>query len=101
VVSYQDDLVPLFETFSCTICHTTISPQGTLVVMPYASLITNDVEPHEVIPRRSAESLLVRRLLPSTPPPLRMPNDPPFVPYLNEQEILLVADWIDQGARDN
>jgi hypothetical protein len=54
-----------------------------------------------IIPRRSASSRLVQRLLPTTPESLRMPQSAISAPYLNDAEIQVVADWIDQGARDN
>ncbi|MFN8547367.1 MAG: hypothetical protein U0527_05195 [Candidatus Eisenbacteria bacterium] len=50
-----------------------------------------------VIPRDSANSNLVRKLLPSPPFGDRMPQGG----ALRADEIQLIQDWIDQGARDN
>jgi len=95
-VTYSGDLVPLFVRWGCASCH---GGSGNLFVQPWASLLsgTSDHGP-VVIPRRSGESLLVQRLLPSTPVSMRMPQGGA---YLDDATIRVFADWIDQGARDD
>lgn len=93
-ISFSGDVVPRFVTYGCTGCHAFPTVSGGLEVLPHAALVGNSA----VIPRRSSSSRLRQRLLPTTPASQRMPEGGP---YLSEAEILVIADWIDQGARDN
>lgn len=96
-ISYQNDLVPLFRTYFCDVCH---GASGGLNVIPYADLVRGDsVHGPVVVPRRSRESHLRVRLLPSTTF-IRMPEGG-APSYLTDDEVLLISDWIDQGAVDN
>lgn len=96
-ISYQNDLVPLFQTYFCDVCH---GASGGLNVVPYADLVRGDSDHGPVVvPRRSRESHLRERLLPGTMF-TRMPEG--GAPrYLSDAEVLLISDWIDQGAADN
>jgi hypothetical protein len=95
-VSYSLDIVPVLDRWGCSSCH---GGSGNLDVRPWASLLsgTSDHGP-VVIPRDSGSSLLVQRVRPETPSLLRMPQGGP---YLDAATILLLADWVDQGARDD
>lgn len=95
-ITYSGDLVPLFERWGCASCH---GGSGNLFVHPWSALLagTSDHGP-AVIPRRSGESLLVQRLLPTTPVSERMPQGGA---YLDLDTIRIFADWIDQGARND
>jgi hypothetical protein len=105
LISLQEDLVPLFTTFTCIICHATTAPGGEFRIansnleIDYPAMFTTGTNPPNVIPRQSSASKMVQRLLPSAGA-LRMPQDQ-FPRYLNDAEILQVSDWIDQGARNN
>lgn len=91
--SYRDDVLPLFQR-SCTQCHSGPAPQQNLNVLSREGLLRGGASGPAVLPRRSAQSLVVRKLRGQAG--ARMPlNGTPFT----EQEILVVADWIDQGAR--
>ena len=95
-VSYFADIVPILDRFGCTSCH---GGSGGLNVRPWTSLVAGNSDSGPVVvPRHSAESLMVVRLLPETPATLRMPQGGP---YLDTDQILLMADWVDQGALDN
>jgi len=97
VISYQNDLLPLFQTYFCDSCH---GGSGNLYVVPHALLMRGDSDHGPVvIPRRSAESHFRDRLL-ATTKFLRMPEGG-APSYLSDEEVLLISDWIDQGARDN
>lgn len=104
-ISLREDLLPIFETFTCLICHGTSNPGGGFRIsdsslqIDYAAMISTGTTPPNVVPRRSPQSKVLLRLLPAAAD-LRMPQDQ-FPRYLNEDEIGLVADWIDQGALDN
>jgi len=109
LVSLQQDLVPLFITFQCMICHVPGGTSSNFVianivgpdfVLNYPAMFTTGTNPPNVIPRQSSASKMVQRVLPSAGP-LRMPQPPPFPRFLNDAEILLLSDWIDQGARNN
>lgn len=93
-VSYADDMFPLLQTFGCTGCHAFGAASGGFEVYPHDRIVASTA----VIPRRSGSSRLRQRLLPSTPVSQRMPQGGP---YLSDVQILVIADWIDQGARDN
>jgi hypothetical protein len=84
----------LFVQRGCAGCHAFGAASGGLMVLPHSALVANSA----VIPRRSASSRLRQRLLPSTPISQRMPEGGP---YLSDAQILLISDWIDQGARNN
>lgn len=95
-VSYSSDLVPLFTTYGCVSCHGGIN---NLNVTPYGSLLagTSDNGP-VVVPGDAMASLLWRKVNPTPPVGERMPQGGP---YLQAAEVQRIADWIDQGARDN
>lgn len=105
LISLQQDLVPLFTTFQCIICHATTAPGGgfrianSALQIDYPAMFTTGTHPPNVVPRQSSASKMVQRVLPSAGA-LRMPQDM-FPRYLNDAEILQIADWIDQGARNN
>jgi hypothetical protein len=97
VVSYTDDVVPLFENRGCASCH---GGQNNLFVTPRASLLLgNSTHGPAVRPRRSAQSLIVQVLGDSRP--FGLPRMPQGSPALSAAQIRLVSDWVDQGARDN
>ncbi|HET9887218.1 MAG TPA: hypothetical protein VFR10_06855, partial [bacterium] len=103
------DVEPLWLTFQCMACHSSINPGGGFRVatgnigsleLDYNAIFTTGTNPPNVIPRQSSASKMVQRILPTAGPGLRMPQDQ-FPRYLNDAEIQLIADWIDQGARNN
>jgi len=95
-ITYSGDLVPLFDRYGCTSCH---GGSGNLYVRPWASLLMgNSNHGPVVVPRRSAQSLIVQRIGPGAMGVSRMPQGGP---YLIDAEIRVFADWIDQGARND
>jgi hypothetical protein len=105
LISLREDLVPIFTTFQCMICHGTVVPGGTFRIadglgqIDYPAMFTTGLHAPNIIARQSGASLIVQRVLPSAGA-LRMPQDA-FPRYLNDAEILTIADWVDQGARNN
>lgn len=93
-VSFAADVEPLFFAYDCVSCHAFGTISGGFEVLPHARLVAGTA----VVPRRSGSSELRRRLLSTTPFAQRMPEGGPF---LTDAEILVIADWIDQGARDD
>ncbi len=95
-VSYAADVVPLFQTYGCVSCHGGIND---LNVTPHAALLSGDSDHGPVVvPGDRGASLIWLKVRPSPPVGERMPQGGPF---LSDAEILLLGDWIDQGARDN
>ena len=98
-VGYRSDLVGLFQATGCLGCHG--GSAGLFLQSPAAAIAGGDRGPG-VVPRRSAESILVQKIGPSPPFGDRMPLGCETVSgCLQDEEVLLVSDWIDQGARDN
>lgn len=99
IVTYSVDVMNLFDAHGCVICHKSPLFEGLLHVTPHADLLNRT--PPVVIPRRSGASHLIQTLQPSTPVSSRMPDEGSGYDYLIPSEILVISDWIDQGARDN
>ncbi|AOE84297.1 c-type cytochrome domain-containing protein [Pseudomonas sp. TCU-HL1] len=91
-------VAPIFAS-RCVKCHSTnglmgSAPEG-LLLSSYAAILDRH-ERVRVVPGASAASELVRRIRGQSLP--QMPYDGP--PFLSDEEIQLIIDWIDQGARD-
>jgi hypothetical protein len=93
-VSFEDDVQPIFDR-KCTACHP--------VSYPYLDLR----------PGRSYDQLVgvsartrpaFERVLPGRPELsylLTHPPDPSLIGLVTDEELELIARWIDEGARDN
>ena len=97
-VTYRH-VAPIFAR-RCAKCHTDNGamgrpPEGYRLTSHAATVAAGDRV--RVIPGNAAASELVRRIRGQSRP--RMPFDGP--PYLDEEEIRLIEDWITQGARDS
>ncbi|MBD3162054.1 MAG: hypothetical protein GF346_07140, partial [Candidatus Eisenbacteria bacterium] len=98
LVRFGDDLLPLFQASGCTSCH---GGSGGLDVGTPADLLEGGNNGPAVIPRDSEGSLLVQKVGPNPPFGSRMPQGCRDDSCLEPGEILLISDWIDQGARGN
>ena len=87
VVSYQNDIVPLFV--QCTGCHGNTPP--TLTSNSYANLIDG-----YVIPNNADGSILYKSLLGTDGVSLMPPGS-----AWSQTKITLVKTWINQGALNN
>ena len=90
-------VVPIFAT-RCAKCHTEQglmgpAPEGYRLTSYEATLASADRV--RVVPRNPDASELVRRIRGQSRP--RMPFDGP--PYLSDDDISLITEWIKQGAR--
>jgi hypothetical protein len=95
IVSYATDVDPIFAQNGCKGCH---GGNGGLFLTSRETLLRGDSNNGPVvIPRQSADSVLFQKL---TNPPFggRMPLGGNPLPGA---QIQLIADWIDQGTRDN
>jgi hypothetical protein len=103
-VSFSSQLIAsptgFFNVHGCEGCH---FGGGTFVsnldLTSYRTLMRGDSFHGPVVrPRDSEGSLIIMKLRGTTDIGVRMPQGGP---YLSDDEILPLADWIDQGARDN
>ncbi|WP_044871527.1 c-type cytochrome domain-containing protein [Pseudomonas sp. LFM046] len=91
-------VAPIFAS-RCVKCHSAYglmgsAPEG-LLLNSYAAILDRH-ERVRVVPGAAGASELVRRIRGQSQP--QMPYDGP--PFLSDEEIQLIVDWIDQGARD-
>lgn len=91
-------VAPIFAS-RCVKCHSRhglmgAAPEG-LLLDSYAAILDRD-ERVRVVPGSATASELVRRIRGQSQP--QMPYDGP--PFLSDEEVRLIVDWIDQGARD-
>jgi mono/diheme cytochrome c family protein len=90
-------VAPIFAT-RCVKCH---SPNGLMGPAPEGYVLTSyeatlaSADRARVVPGAADASELVRRVRGQARP--RMPFDGP--PYLSDDEVALITDWINQGAR--
>ena len=91
-VDFNRDIAPIFSA-SCIRCHGTEKPQAQLRLDFEAAVLRGGVSGRVVVPGKSGDSLLVKRLLRFGDAP-RMPlgGDP-----LPAEKINLIRAWIDQG----
>ncbi len=102
VVSYPNDLFPIFDDHGCLICHSVEfggTLQGEFAVYPRDAFLSTG-SPPGVVPRKSHQSEVIRRLRIPLGDLLfeHMPQIGSGYDDLTEAEITAVADWIDQGA---
>ncbi len=98
-ITFSGDLVPLFQANGCLGCH---GGSGGLFLDTAENLLVGGNHGPAATPRASGESNIVRKLGPEPPFGSRMPKGCDTGDgCLGHEEILKVADWIDQGARDN
>lgn len=99
LISYTTDLIPgIFENIhiGCAACH-----GGTNnLYLDTAQHLMEGTSIHGPVvhPRDSAGSILLQKVSPNPPFGAQMPQG--GTP-LDDAQMLLIADWIDQGARDN
>jgi len=91
VVSYKDDIQPIF-TAKCASCHPTIAPPDLTLGKSYNSIITGNY----VIPNDIDASILYQTLITTNSGELMPPAG-----ALPPSEISLVKTWIERGALDN
>jgi hypothetical protein len=108
-VSFSADVQPILE-IACLECHTSAGEGVTasgFSVSDYESVMKGTALGAVVVPGSSISSTLYRVIAGKTDPEIRMPPhheeswaDGRGTP-LADDEIQLIADWIDQGAQNN
>jgi hypothetical protein len=101
LISYGNHVRPLFRDSHCLTsdCHGQNAVAGGLSLRSYLDLMRGGDHGPAVVPRHSAQSSLWFTLLADTLDIRRMPTE--GFSFLTAEEVLLIADWIDQGARYN
>ncbi len=92
-LNFEADIRPIFEAH-CLSCHSAKSPQSGLVMETVEALLTGgDRDGPSVVPGKSGESSLLLYLRGERQPQMPMGGDP-----LSQEQIDLIAEWIDQLA---
>ena len=103
-VSYSRDIMPIIED-KCLRCHTEEkSNPSELYLDSYSSLMEGGKHGKTVLPGKGDQSILVKKLGPSVPFGDRMPLKRKSAPtgiYLTDEQVKVISDWIDQGAKNN
>jgi hypothetical protein len=94
-VSFQTQIKPIFQRYGCASCH---GGSGGLFVQSVAQLLQGGTDGPAVTPGKADNSLIIRKL--SSTPPFgdRMPQGGPYLP---DNTVQVIKDWINQGAKDN
>jgi len=96
IVSYADSIQPIF-TNNCIRCHGGIEGTGGLRLESHMQLMEGGASGPAVIEFLPDESHLIYRIEGTVQP--RMPFDGP--PYLTDEQIQMIREWILQGALDD
>lgn len=94
-VSFQNNVIPIFERFGCYDCH---GGTNGLVVHTVADLLKGGVNGPAIVPGNPDLSLIMKKISPVPPFGDRMPQGGP---YLSDSIRAVIASWIIQGAKDN
>jgi mono/diheme cytochrome c family protein len=100
-VTYATDIKPIFDA-SCVKCHSGDRPRGKLKLDTLANALKDGKEGHDVIPGKSADSMLVQMVAHLSDdqmdwmPPVHNKLD---LKPLTPEQIGLIRAWIDQGAK--
>ena len=100
LVSFTDDVLPIFVTRCAKSgCHVGATPVVGLGLDSFAALEARNMTTNRriYVPGQAIKSLLVYRIEGTLG--IRMPLDGP--PFLPDEQIQLIRDWIDEGALDN
>ena len=107
-VSFAEDVFPIIQK-ECLPCHAyeNFNPSE-LSLDTYELLMEGGRHGESVIPGDAEKSSLIQKIMPDPPYGSQMPIEggkkrgkKPVVRPLSEEEIRLIATWVDQGAKDN
>jgi mono/diheme cytochrome c family protein len=92
-VDFTRDVHPILAEH-CFACHGGDKRSGGLSLRDYAEALKGGRNGPVILPGRSADSLMIKRVTATTSPM------PPVGPRLNAVEIATIRNWIDGGARE-
>lgn len=107
LVSLRNDLLAngkSLQRYGCVSCHFCPGGSGDFCVNTREQMLHggNNSRGTAIIPRKSALSVMIRKMGPNPPFGDRMPQGCEQVPNcITAADLLEIRDWIDQGARDN
>ncbi len=93
-VSWSSDIQPILQQNNCVGCH---GGNGSLFLGSYSELMNGGMSGAVIVPGEADSSLLFKRISGSDSGE-RMPFGGP---YLIQETIDLIRDWINEGALDN
>ena len=91
-VDFRTDIAPILAK-NCQSCHTGGAPPADLRLDSPAAILQGSISGKIIIPGKSADSLLVKRITAKTG--VGMPPSGP----LSDAQVALITAWIDQGAK--
>ena len=95
IVKFSSGVKPLITLYNCASCH---PGNGGFSVASYATIMAGGSHGSTVVPGNGAGSNIVKKLLGTAGFGSRMPQgEAP----MTGTEIQMIADWIDQGAKNN
>ncbi len=94
-VSFSKNVISIFQTYGCIGCH---GGTNGLNLNTVQGLLTGGFHGPAVIPFKAESSIVIRKILPNPPFGDRMPQGGTFV---TDQDVKVLKDWINQGAKDN
>ena len=98
-ISYSKDVAPILDKF-CATCHNEDEDHPSQLFMDsYESLMKGGKHGQSVKPGNSKESLLIQKMDVEPPFGKKMPPSKKLIPTTEQVEIL--RQWIDQGAKKN
>lgn len=95
-LSFKKDVTPVLKKY-CYNCHAGEKSVHGLKVDTYDNIMKGSTYAKVVKPGKSADSVIIRSVK-NQPGGTKMP---PGRRTLTETEIKIIADWIDQGAKNN
>ena len=98
-ISYSKEVAPILDKF-CATCHNEDEDHPSQLFMDsYESLMKGGKHGQAVKPGNSKESLLFQKMDPEPPFGKKMPPSKKLIPTNEQVEVL--RQWIDQGAKKN
>ena len=101
-VSFKGQIQPILNA-RCVSCHGPEKAEGKIVLVSYDAVMNSRILPGKkplVIPSNQAQSWLYI-LCATDQPHYRMPPDTSSRSLVPREELLLIANWIKQGAQNN
>ena len=98
-ISYAKDVAPILDKF-CATCHNEDEDHPSQLFMDsYESLMKGGKHGQAVKPGNARESLLIQKMDAEPPFGKKMPPSKKLIP--SDEQVEILRQWIDQGAKKN